>query len=73
MLKLVKSWQKESIKQKLLAPVVRRHRLILEDRNAPTQDKTQCFLVATVSLMIQLNHERQLLEQAHCRQVNSHV
>ena len=61
--------QKESIKQKLLAPVVRRHRLILEDRNAPTQEKTQCFLVATVSLMIQLNHERQLLEQAHCRQL----
>ena len=37
--------------------------------NAPTQEKTQCFLVATVSLMIQLNHERQLLEQAHCRQL----
>ena len=37
--------------------------------NAPTQEKTQCFLVATVSLMIQLNHERQLLEQAHRRQL----
>ena len=47
-----------------------------KDHKAPTQKKTHSFHVASVLLncrildasQIQMNHDRQLYEQAHCRQ-----